>query len=183
MEENKNQQMHFDHSEWLDNTFKLMDTAQEFFREVGETVKILMKKGFSKGKEEIRFFISKSTVLDYICGGLNAAAGFLAVLFSFSGFGLLGYQVFFWLKDGVWTEFPLLVVFNALFENTALGSWISHPESWYGLQTVTLWILENVPLSLALIVLGLIGAIMAAAVMITAIMIRFYQFKTPGKQE
>ncbi len=167
----------FHHSQWLDTLSHYWETAQAFFSEAWETVKILSKKGFSRAIKEVKFFISKSTLMDYICGGLSAFMGFLATLVFLSGFGLLGYQLFLWLKDGVWTEYPLFVVFNFLFENTVLHEWTQHPESWVGLQKLTTWILENTPLSLALIVPGFIGASMIAGVMVTAVMIRYYQFK------
>ena len=171
------QKQDFDHSHWLKNLSDSLDHAQAFFGEVWETCKILFKKGWAQGIQEIKFFISKSTPMDFICGGLNALFGFLSTLILFSGFCLIGYQTLLWLIDGVWTEYPLAMVFNFLFENTALHSWVTHPESWYGLQKVVSWLLENTPLSAALIVPGFILATMLAGIMAGAIMIRYYQFK------
>lgn len=167
----------FNHSQWLNNMSDLCETAQAFFTEVWETVKILTKRGVTRAIKEFKFLISKSTLLDYIFGGLSAFMGFLATLVFLSGFGLVAYQVFMWLKEGVWTEFPLFALFNYVFENTAVQEWLQHPESWIGLQKAITWILENTPLSLALIVPGLIGIVVMAAIMIAAATIRYYQFK------
>lgn len=181
MNQEKMHQQGFDHSEWLKNISDSWETAQAFFGEVWETCKVLFKKGLTQGIGEIKFFLSKSTPLDFICGGLNAFFGFLATLVFLSGFCLLGYQTMLWLVDGVWTEYPLAIVFNTLFENTALHSWVSHPESWYGLQKVVAWTLENIPLSAALIVPGFILSSILAGIMGGAIMIRYYQFKKVEK--
>ena len=51
------------------------------------------------------------------------------------------------------------------------------PESWLGLQKLVHWLLENTPLSLALIVPGLLAAFATAGLMLTATGIRYYQFK------
>lgn len=175
------QKQNFDHSQWLKNLSDSLDHAQAFFGEVWETGKILFNKGLRQGIQEIKFFVSKSTPLDFIFGGLNALFGFLSTLILLSGFCLIGYQTLLWLIEGVWTEFPLVMVFNFLFENTALHSWVTNPESWYGLQKVVSWLLENTPLSAALIVPGFILASALAGIMAVAIMIRYYQFKKIDK--
>ena len=126
---------------------------------------------------ETGFFIKRLTAWDFVCGGLSMlvmTAGGLLLLF---GFSLIGYQTFLWLKDGVWTEFPILMVFNFIFENTWLQGWLTQPESWYGLQKVVLWTLESMPLSLALIIPGLVTVLVSGGVISTALVIRFYQFK------
>ncbi len=171
------QKQDFDHSHWLKNLSDSLDHAQAFFGEVWETCKILFNKGLTQGIQEIKFFVSKSSPMDFICGGLNALFGSLATLVFLSGFCLIGYQTLLWLIDGVWTEFPLVMVFNFLFENTALQSWVTNPESWHGLQTVVAWVLENTPLSAALIIPGFILASALAGIMAGAVMIRYYQFK------
>ncbi|GJL80275.1 MAG: hypothetical protein NPINA01_32640 [Nitrospinaceae bacterium] len=182
MSQEKMHPQNFDHSQWLKTIADSWDNAQAFFGEVWETCKVLFKKALKQGIKEVKFFLSRSTPFDFICGGLNALFGFLAALIFLSGFGLLGYQTLLWLIDGVWTEYPLAIVFNALFENTALHSWVSNPESWYGLQKVVAWTLENIPLSAALIVPGFILASILSGIMAGAIAIRYYQFKKAGKE-
>ena len=101
-----------------------------------------------------------------------------ASLFLISGLGLVGYQVFLWIKDGVWSEFTVMVVFDFLFENTLAAQWLSNPESWFGLQKVVEWLLQNIPLSVALIIPSIMALGGMTCVLIAALAIRFYQFKT-----
>jgi hypothetical protein len=157
------------------------EKARIFLFEVWETFRILLDKGVTKAIREVKFFISKTTFVDYIGGGLSALIGSFGTLILAAGLGLIGYQIGLWFIEGVWTEFPLFIVFNFLFENTALHSWIANPESMYGLQVVVSWILENTPLSVALIVPGFILGASMAGVMVLAVMIRYYQFKNPGE--
>lgn len=182
MTQEKMHKDNFDHEHWLKNITDAQEKALSFLGEVWETFRILLDMGVTRIIKEIKFIISKSTPLDYIGGGLSAMIGFLATLILVSGFCLIGYQVVLWLIDGVWTEFPLFIVFNFLFEDTALHSWISNPESMLGLQVVVSWILENTPLSAALIVPGFIFAMTMAGIMGLAVMIRYYQFKNPDKK-
>ena len=171
----------WDHRQWLKFVSDVSENAQEFAAEVWETFRILFDRGLTRAVKEIKFFLSKSTLFDFICGGLNAVFGFFATLIFLSGFCLIGYQVILWLNEGVWTEFPLAVVFNYLFENTALHSWVADPGSWLGLQKVVAWSLENIPLSAALIIPGFILTSALAGIMTGAILIRYYQFKKVEK--
>ena len=171
-----------DHEQWLKNMSENQEKAQAFLREVWETFRILLDMAVTRTIREMKFIISKSTALDYIGGGLSAVMGFMATLILASGISLIGYQIVLWLIEGVWTEFPLFIVFNFLFENTALHSWITNPESMYGLQVVVSWILENTPLSAALIVPGFIFAMTMAGIMVVAVMVRYYQFKNTDKK-
>lgn len=173
----------FDHEDWINNMTESQEKAQSFLREVWETFRILLDMGVTRTVKEIKFILTKLTPLDYIGGGLSALFGFMATLILATGFCLIGYQVFLWLVDGVWTEFPLFIIFNFLFENTALHSWIVNPESMYGLQVVVSWILEHTPLSAALIVPGFIFSASMAAIMGMAVVIRYYQFKKSDKTE
>ena len=166
-----------DNSQWLKNFSDFLHTVRAFLGEVFETCKILFKKGLTQTIKEIKFFISKSTLLDFVCGGFIALFGSLAILIFISGFCLIGYQIMLWLIDGVWTGFPLILGFNFLFESTALHSWITNPESLYGLQKVVVWVLENTPISATLIIPGFILTSVSAGIMTGAIMIRYYQFK------
>lgn len=171
----------FDRSQWLKIFSDSLGIVRAILGEVWETCNLLFKKGLAQGIKEIKFFVSKSTFLDFVCGGLNALFGSLAALIFLSGFCVIGYQILLWLIEGVWTEFPLVLGFNFLFENTALHSWVANPESLYGLQKVVTWVLENTPISAALIVPGFIFALLLAGIMAGAIMIRYYQFKKAEK--
>lgn len=167
----------FDHHQWIEQLFHFSRQSRLFLGEVREALVVLLKKGFSGFLREAKFFFSRATALDYIGGGLSAAFGFFATLVALGGFGVLAYQILLWLMDGVWTAYPVMRVFNALFENTVLHQWMTEPGSWYGLQKLMLWLLENTPLSLALIVPGVLAALTTAGLMVTATGIRYYQFK------
>ena len=93
------------------------------------------------------------------------------------GLGLFGYQAVLWLQDGIWTEFPLFVIFNFFFENTILHQWMVHPESWLGLQKLFSWFLESVPLSLALMIPGLSIALFMAGTIVATMLFRFIQLR------
>lgn len=181
MTQDKMHNQNLDHDHWLKNMAESQEKARIFLFEVWETFRILLDRGVTRAIREVKFFISNTTLLDYIGGGLSALIGFFATLVLASGVCLIGYQIVLWLIDGVWTEFPLFIVFNFLFENTALQSWLSNPESMVGLQVVVSWVLENTPLSAALIVPGFIFATTMAGIMSVAVMIRYYQFKNPDK--
>jgi hypothetical protein len=101
----------------------------------------------------------------------------LASLFLASGLGLVGYQIFLWIKSGIWSEFAIIEVFNSLFGNTLAAQWLSNPESWFGLQKIMEWLLHNIPLSVALIVPSIMVLIGMVCVTIVALAFRFYQFK------
>ena len=59
----------FDHRQWIKFISEALENAQEFLTEVAETCKYFLKKGMKQGIEEVKFFISKSTPMDFICGG------------------------------------------------------------------------------------------------------------------
>ncbi len=76
--------------------------------------------------------------------------GFVLLL---AGFGILFYQVIFYLMVGHWPGFPLLTL--AQFAPEELVSWLDKPDSWIGLQKIVLGTLEFVPLSGFLVIVGL----------------------------
>jgi hypothetical protein len=179
MTNDKVHDQNIDHEQWLENMDDTQKKARIVLFEVWETFRVLLDKGVTQSVKEIKFFFSKTTFVDYIGGGVSALIGFLSTVVLFVGLGLIGYQISLWLIEGVWTEFPLFLVFNFLFENTALHTWIANPESMYGLQVVVSWILENTPLSAALIVPGLILGAAMTGITVLAVMVRYYQFKNP----
>ena len=170
-------QAQFNHEEWIEYLFRFVETVQEFLRKVFQNIKTLSQKGLVKAWKEIRTAASKLNTLDIIFMGLTVLAGLLGGLIFLIGLGLLGYQLVLWLLDGVWTSLPLYVVFDFIFENTAFQQWMAHPESWFGMQKLFSGFLETTPLSLALMVPGILIAVAWAGVLSATLVIRFYQIK------
>jgi len=166
-----------DHTSWIQWIEKNLGQAKEFYGEVIASLKEIIRKTVFILSEELRFFISRLTVIDFLCVSITLAIMAFASLFLTSGLGLVGYQVFLWMKDGVWSEFSIEIAFNFLFENTLLAQWLSNPESWLGLQKVVEWLLQNVPLSVALIIPSVLILTGMALLLTVAIGFRFYQFK------
>ena len=166
-----------DHTPWMQWVEENLGQAKEFYREIVINLKSISKKTIFKASEELRFFISKLTIVDFICVGITVVVMAFASLFLLSGLGLVSYQVFLWMKDGIWPEFPIEVVFNFLFENTLLAQWLSNPESWFGLQKIVEWLLQNITLSAALIIPSVLIFSGIACISAVAIVFRFYQFK------
>jgi hypothetical protein len=173
----QDKQVHFDYQQWVYQGSEAMKTLTEFTGELFQGLKFLFIKFSKEAYHQTRFFFSRLTWWDYLCGGINTMVSFIASMIFFSGLGLLAYQGFLWVKNGAWSEYSIFILFNFLFENTALHQWINQPDSWIGLQKIMFWVLENTPLSLALIVPGLMVAFFSTGVMGTAILIRYYQFK------
>ena len=171
------QDQKIDHTSWMQWIEENLIQAKEFYREIVVTLKSFAQKFIFKASKELRFFISKLTIVDFVCGGITMAVMAFSSLFLLSGIGLVVYQVFLWMKDGIWPEFPIEVVFNFLFENTLLAQWLSNPESWFGLQKIVEWLLQNIPLSVALIIPSILILSAVASVLTLAIVFRFYQFK------
>jgi len=158
-----------------------METARLFVLDALQTCRFVFEKGLTSAyeatRQELKFLFKRFTVLDYVFGNLSLVGLGLCFLVFLSGFGLLGYQTVVWLQDGVWNAMPLMMVFSFLFEGTALSAWMNHPDSWVGLQQIMKWLLVNTPISLVLIVNGLIMSAGMAAVMVFAVMVRRFQFK------
>ena len=174
-ESDQKNQLNYD--EWISRFLQFIATAQHFFTEFIQAGKILFKKGLVLVWKEIRSTASKLSAVDFFLAGINIMVALFGLMISFGGISLLGYQTLLWLKTGVWNEYPLLAIFNFLFENTLLHQWIISPDSWIGMQKLFLWILESTPVSLALIVPGLSIAISASGIFLIALTLRFYQLK------
>ena len=159
----------------------LSEKARLFCLDLLKAGQYFLQKGVRQSlvqvKEEIRYLFQKFTVFDFVCCNLNLAGLLLSSLVFFAGIGIVGYQSFVWIKDGVWNAMPLMAVFDFLFENTALQEWMQNPTSWTGLHQVVEWNLTNVPLSLVLIVEGGLLSAGLLAMMVLAILIRRFQFK------
>ncbi|MBT3923349.1 MAG: hypothetical protein HOF21_12325 [Nitrospina sp.] len=173
----ENHQTKFNHEDWLEQISQFIDTSRQFCNELLRGLKTLSKKSLLEAWKDIRSAISRLTPQDFIVTGLLTFTGMFGVMIFMVGFSLFGYQAILWLQDGVWTEFPLFVVFDFLFENTVLQAWMTHPESWVGLQKMFSWFLESVPLSIALMVPGISIALLMAGTLAMALLFRFYQLK------
>lgn len=177
MNTENHQQSRFHHEEWINRLSQFIETGRQFFIELLQLFKIMFQKGLVEAWKEIRATASKLSATDFCFAGINIAIGLFGGMILLAGVGLLGYQALLWLQNGVWTEYPLLMVFNFLLENTPLHQWILNPESWIGMQKLVLWFLESTPISLALMVPGFSIAISAALVFVVALAFRFYQLK------
>jgi len=69
---------------------------------------------------------------------------------------VLGYQGWLWLQSGVWPHFTFLTLLLKIFPNFLGIPWISYPNSWIGLHTVVMRVLDT-PLALMVCFIGGIG--------------------------
>ena len=177
MTQTKYEDQESDHMSWMQWINVNLDNAKEFYEEVKMNLQKITSQAISKVSKELRFFISKLTPVDFFCGCITLGIMSLASLFLASGLGLVGYQIFLWIKNGVWSEFAIIEVFNFLFENTLADQWLSNPESWFGLQKIVEWLLQNIPLSAALIIPSVLIFGGTACILAMTVVLRFYQFK------
>jgi hypothetical protein len=171
------QQSQFNHEEWINRLFQFIETTRQFSIAFAQAFKTLFQKGLAEAWKDIRAATKKLSLADLIFAGTLTLFAVFGGVILLVGIGLLSYQSFLWLQSGVWTEYPMLTVFNFLFENTPLHHWMVTPESWIGMQKLLLWVLESIPVSLALMVPGFSITIMASGILIAAVVFRFYQFK------
>jgi hypothetical protein len=159
----------------------MLEAARLFVLDLLQTCRFVFEKGlvsaYEATRQELKFLFKRFTALDYVFGNLSLFGLSLCIMVFLSGFGLLGYQAVIWLQDGVWNAMPLMMVFSFLFDGTAFGTWMQNPDSWVGLHQVMEWLLMNTPISLVLIVDGLIMSAGMVAVIIFAVMVRRFQFK------
>ena len=178
MTQTKYEDQKVDHMSWIQWININLDNAKEFYQEVKINLREIISQTISRVSKELRFFISKLTTVDFFCGSITLGIMAFASLFLAFGLGLVGYQVFLWIKDGVWSEFATIEVFNFLFENTLLAQWLDNPESWLGLQKIIEWLLHNIPISVVLIVPSIMVLVGMMCVTVVALTLRFYQFKS-----
>jgi hypothetical protein len=79
-------------------------------------------------------------------GAAKTLAGCLVVFGCFGGTVLivLG-EAFMWLKTGHWPQLTVATFLLPAVEGTPIGSWLSSPQSWYGLHD-TVKILIDLPI-------------------------------------
>lgn len=171
------QQSQFNHEEWINRLFRFIETARQFSIAFAQAFKTLFQKGLAEAWKEIGAATKKLSLADFIFAGTLISIAVFGGMILLAGIGLLSYQSLLWLQSGVWTEYPMLTVFNFLFENTPLHQWIVNPESWIGMQKLLLWVLESMPISLALMVPGFSITIMASGTLIAALVFDFTSSK------
>ena len=173
----KSQQAQFSHEEWIDQLSQFWVTFKQFLIEFFKVLKVLFKKGKSETWKEIRSSGSKLQKKDFVYAGILLSIKLFGDMILLTGFGVLVYQCFLWLQNGVWTEYDLYTIFNYVFENTEVHQWMINPESWIGIQKLLIWVLEAIPVSLALMVPGFSIAISAIGIFFAALVFRYYQLK------
>ena len=174
----ENHQTKFNHEDWLEQLYLFMVIVRQFFNELSKALRVLSQKGLFKAWSDFRFALSRLTPQDFIVTALITVTGIFGLMVFMCGLSLFSYQTMLWLQNGTWTEFSLFVVFNFLFENTALHQWILQPESWLGLQKIFTWFLESIPLSIALMIPGISIALFMTATLVLAFIYRFYQLRS-----
>ena len=170
-------QTRFNHENWIGQLYKFMDTASQFLNEIFNGLTVLLKKRLLQIWNDIRFVFKQLTPQDFIITALITTIGMFGVIIFMTGLGLFAYQTILWLQEGIWTEFPLFVVFNFIFDNTAFQQWMLQPESWFGLQKLFSWFLEIIPLSAALMIPGISLALFMATTLLITFTYRFYQLR------
>jgi len=70
------------------------------------------------------------------------------LLIGLAGLGVLGLQIFGYLKTGGWKSVSTLSIASPYF------AWLNDPQSWFGLNNIVRDMLGLLPLSLALVVFG-----------------------------
>jgi hypothetical protein len=171
----------YDDSKRVGEMLGAMEAARLFVLDALQTCRFVFEKGlvsaYEATRKELKFLFTRFTVVDYVFGSLSVVGLLLCFAVFLSGFGLVGYQIVVWLQDGVWNAMPLMMVFSFLFDGTAFGAWMQNPDAWTGLHQVMEWLLINTPISLVLIVDGLILSAGMVATIIFAVMVRRFQFK------
>ena len=81
---------------------------------------------------------------------LLVLSGYFALL---GAFGLVGYQILHWLRDGDWIQFTLFKALSQWFPSV-ISTWLIEPTRWIGLSRAVRFIL-GLPLLLFLVLSGL----------------------------
>ena len=88
---------------------------------------------------------------------------YIGSFFILTGICVFGFQVYTWFNIGHWFEMDLLWLVHRLlstqameFSSSPLVNWFHTPQEWLGFHRLLLLILELVPLSLFLVVTGVL---------------------------
>jgi hypothetical protein len=79
---------------------------------------------------------------------LSGLVVLIGILVALSGLGVLGLQIFGYLKIGDWKRVSLLSVVSPQWP------WLNNPQSWFGLNNIVKDAFDIMPLSLTLILIG-----------------------------
>lgn len=74
------------------------------------------------------------------------------VLVALSGVGIIGFQIFIFLKGGTWVPLSMLELMPVIPSD--LATWLRYPESWLGLHKIVYGFLGTMPLSLLALIIG-----------------------------
>ena len=166
-------------SERIQDGLQFLESGCLFLLELKEALAPYWFRALVKSKSYYKKMAGKLTGWDFCFGGFSAGLILFSVLVFLSGFCVLFYQGFSWLQSGVWGELPLLKFFNYFFDGTAMHLWFQNPGSWLGLHQIVSWTLENVPISLVLIVNGAVMSTVFGAGILMAACYRFYTLSKP----
>ena len=161
----------------FNKTITFINSFWTFIKDMARPWKAFFENYVLRIKNDSRQVVHRLTFTDYLLGGVSLFILFLAGLTILAGMGIVSYQSFMWLKDGIWKELPLFASFNYLLDGTALHGWVSDPQSWLGLHNMVVWCLENIPLSLILIVDGMAVMFIVFAVVTMGLSFKYYQIK------
>lgn len=163
--------------DWTSKLSKFFEISQAVATELLTHFKKTINNVIKFAKDEFAEIRQKLTIVDYAFFMASMCAIGCAMLIVFSGFGVLGYQSALWLQEGVWTELPLLSVFNYFFDGAAIQEWLNNPQSWLGLHQIIDWSLKSIPLSLTLIFQGMIFVFITASFFFFSVIIRYIWIK------
>ena len=166
-------------SERIQDGLQFVESGYLFLLELKEALAPYWFRALSKSKAHYKEMASKLTRWDF-CFGLFCAGLILSsVLVFLSGICVLFYQIVGWLQNGIWEKLPLLRLFNYFFDGTALYLWFQDPGSWLGLHQLVSWTLENIPISLLLIMDGIVMSTVFGAGILMAACYRYYTLSKP----
>ena len=74
-----------------------------------------------------------------------------------SGFLVIAGQMLWWILGNGWPEIPVFLPFALMISfDGDVYAWLVESQSWYGLNDASMWLLRYTPLSLFLLVIGLL---------------------------
>ena len=87
---------------------------------------------------------------------------YVGSFFILTGLGVFGFQIYSWFTISHWFEMDLLWMIHWLlstetnnFIPSAFTDWFLTPQDWFGFHRILLLVLDLVPLSLFLVVIGI----------------------------
>ncbi len=98
---------------------------------------------------------------NFILASILGPLYLVGIGFVLSGTGLFGFQVYYYLKHGIWKAYSLTWLVLEIGRNfePKINSWLIQPSNWIGMHKILIFILNLVPLSLFALISGIIIAI------------------------